>query len=53
MEDALRWLDLLTNNSDLFTQMNKCVLQNHSIGMYDGSKSAVEIARKMATGEPY
>jgi hypothetical protein len=53
VEDALHWMDLMTRSPDLFTQMCACIIQNNSIGLYNGSKNAVEIARKMARGEHY
>eukprot|EP00611_Tribonema_gayanum_P027829 TRINITY_DN6996_c0_g1_i2.p1 TRINITY_DN6996_c0_g1~~TRINITY_DN6996_c0_g1_i2.p1 ORF type:complete len:201 (+),score=91.33 TRINITY_DN6996_c0_g1_i2:846-1448(+) len=52
-EDAVQWVDMLTRSPDLFVQMCNCVLDNHSIGLYNGSRTAIEIARKMANGEPY
>mmetsp|Transcript_19532 Transcript_19532/g.27446 ORF Transcript_19532/g.27446 Transcript_19532/m.27446 type:complete len:571 (-) Transcript_19532:192-1904(-) len=53
VDDAMHWINLLSKSGELFSQMNDCVLRNHSIGLYNGSKRAVEIARKMASGEKY
>jgi hypothetical protein len=50
-EDAAHWISLFVEGPDLFTTMCNAILNNHSIGVYNGSKIAVEMAQAMARGE--
>ncbi|CAJ1931656.1 unnamed protein product [Cylindrotheca closterium] len=46
VQDALHVLQLCCESPDLLQSMNECVLNNNSIGMYDGCKNAVSLAIK-------
>jgi hypothetical protein len=51
LDDAEQWVQLLAEEDDLFLLMNDHVLKANSVGVYDGSKNAVELARKLAAGD--
>eukprot|EP01084_Bolivina_argentea_P303542 524084_1 len=49
--DAIRWVEYLSDDDekkDIFLTMNDQVVKNHSIGIYDGSKNAVKLARTLS-----
>lgn len=52
-DDAIKWVNLFSQGPDLFTVMCNCILNNHSVGVYNGSKIVIETAMKMARGEAY
>eukprot|EP00931_Biecheleriopsis_adriatica_P069757 TRINITY_DN43564_c0_g1_i1.p1 TRINITY_DN43564_c0_g1~~TRINITY_DN43564_c0_g1_i1.p1 ORF type:complete len:585 (-),score=108.94 TRINITY_DN43564_c0_g1_i1:55-1629(-) len=43
LSEAMRYVELF-EGSDLLRQLNDCIMQNASIGAYNGCKTAVEIA---------
>jgi hypothetical protein len=49
ISDALRYVELFQDipGSPLLVSMNEKIKQNGKIGVYDGCKNAIEIARKM------
>lgn len=49
-QDAARHVERLcsTERPDLFMSMNRQIIKNLSIGVYDGCKVAVELARDLA-----
>jgi hypothetical protein len=42
VSDAMDYVELFVNGSDLLTQMNECMLRNHKMGLYNGTKNAVD-----------
>jgi len=47
LDVCLRYIDLFLE-PDLLTQMNQAIVNNNSIGVYDGCKNAVRIALERA-----
>lgn len=43
LDEALKYVELF-GQSDLLGEMNDCIVRNASMGVYDGCKTAVEIA---------
>ena len=37
---------------DLLRTMNKCIVSNKQIGLYDGCKNAVKLAQELAVAKP-
>jgi hypothetical protein len=49
LEDALAYLDLFLESPDLLVSMNTAIINNNTIGTYDGCRKAVELSAKRAT----
>ena len=45
--DAMAYVNLFVDGPDLLTMMNEMVVKNKAAGLYDGCKTAVELAMKM------
>ena len=41
--DAMEYVHLFLNQADFLVNMNKAIMQNDEIGIYDGCKNAVEM----------
>jgi len=46
--DAMAYVDQMLEGPDLNVTMNKCIMANKTIGLYDGCKAAVELAEELA-----
>jgi hypothetical protein len=44
VSDAMEYVDLFLSSPDLLTSMNKAVINNNKIGLYDGCRKAVDLA---------
>jgi len=47
IQDCLEYVDLFMK-PDLLTSMNKCIVENNKIGIYDGCKNAIRLALERA-----
>ena len=47
--DAMAYVTLMGEGPDLLTTMNKCIVANKGIGLYDGCKNAVLLAEELAS----
>lgn len=48
--EAVVWTELLANGPELFVSMCNKVIDANSVGVYNGSKVAVELAKELARG---
>jgi len=48
VKDALDYIEL-TKTPDLLVEMNDCIIKNNTIGLYNGCKTAVELALQRAS----
>lgn len=44
IKDAMDYVDLFLNQTDLLVSMNEAIMNNNKIGIYDGCRKAVELA---------
>ena len=46
--DAMAYIEQMDAGPDLLVTLNNCIVQNKSIGLYDGCKTAVALAHELA-----
>ena len=47
--EAMSYVEKMDQSPDLLKTMNKCIVKNKAAGIYDGCKTAVELAQKLSS----
>jgi len=46
--EAMDYVRLMDEGPELLSTMNDCIVKNNEIGLYNGCKTAVELAQRLA-----
>ena len=52
VSEALEFVKMMGERKGILTTMNKCIIDNHQQGIYNGCKNAVELAHQLAGYAP-